>query len=60
MDENIYFSKEFKTHLFNNKNISFGFVFIKSSLLTDEQNEILQNLWKKFKTEIKDVIQIYK
>ena len=53
MDENLYFGKEFKDNLFNCKNLSFGFVFIKSSLLTDEQKLILQNLWNKFETDIK-------
>ena len=51
MDENFYFEKEFKNYLFNNLNLSFGFIFIKSSILSDENNNILQNHWNKFRLE---------
>ena len=51
MDENLYFGKEFKNYIFNNPNLSFGFVFIKSSLLSQEYNKILEDLWNKFISE---------
>ena len=51
MDENLYFGKEFKNYIFNNPNLSFGFVFIKSSFLSDEYNKILEDLWNKFLSE---------
>ena len=53
MDENLYFGKEFKNYIFNNPNLSFGFVFIKSSLLSDDYNKILEDLWNKFLSETK-------
>ena len=52
MDENLYFGKEFKDNLFNNYNMSFGFIFIKSSLLKEKHNKILEGLWTKFNNEI--------
>ena len=52
MDENLFFGKEFKDILFNNINLSFGFIFIKSSLLTDKHTEVLEKLWKNFNNEI--------
>ena len=52
MDENLYFGKEFKDNLFNNYNMSFGFIFIKSSLLREKHNKILESLWTKFINEI--------
>ena len=52
MDENLYFGKEFKEYLFNNKNLSFGFTFMKSSLLSDDQSKILDDLWNKFTSEM--------
>ena len=51
MDENLYFGKDFKDSLFNNYNLSFGFIFIKSSLLTEVDNKILEDLWEKFNNE---------
>ena len=51
MDENLYFGKQFKEYLFNNKNLSFGFVFMKSNLLSDEYSKILEDLWNKFINE---------
>ena len=51
MDENLYFGKDFKDNLFNNYNLSFGFIFIKSSLLTEVDNKILEDLWAKFNNE---------
>ena len=51
MDENLYFGKDFKDTLFNNYNLSFGFIFIKSSLLTEVDNKILEDLWEKFNNE---------
>ena len=56
MDENLYFGNDFKNYLFNNPNLSFGFVFIKSSLLSVEYNKILENLWNKFRAETKGSI----
>ena len=53
MDENLFFGKEFRDNLFNNPNLSFGFIFIKSSLLSDNDNNILQNLWSNFVNSIK-------
>lgn len=52
MDENLYFGKNFKDILFNDANLSFGFVFIKSSLLTADNSKILENLWNNFNNEI--------
>ena len=43
MDENLYFGEEFKNFLFNNKNLSFRFVFMKSNLLSDEYNKNLES-----------------
>jgi len=51
MDENLYFGKDFKNYIFNNPNLSFGFIFIKPSSLSDDNNEILEKLWNKFRTE---------
>jgi len=51
MDENLYFGKGFKEILFNNKNLSFGFIFMKSNLLSDEYSTILENLWNIFINE---------
>ena len=48
MDENLYFGKDFKQYLFNNPNLTFGFIFMKSSLLSDEYKKILDDLWSKF------------
>ena len=48
MDENLFFGKDFKTLLFNDPNISFGFVFIKSSSLTKDEDDKLEIFWNKF------------
>ena len=54
MDENLYFGNNFKDSLFNNPHLSFGLFFIKSSLLTNDNTKILENLWDKFNNNIKD------
>ena len=51
MDENLFFGKEFKEYLFNDPNLSFGFSFIKSSILTDDHKKVLDDLWVKFINE---------
>ena len=51
MDENLFFGKEFKEYLFNDQNLSFGFSFIKSSILTDDHRKILDDLYLKFINE---------
>ena len=48
MDENLYFGKDFKQYLFNNPNFSFGFIFMKSSLLSEDYKLILKDLWNNF------------
>jgi hypothetical protein len=53
MDENLSFGKEFKDYLFNNPNLSFGFIFIKSSLLSEDDIKTLNDLWDNFKSKTK-------